>query len=316
LEYCLCSVRSVIIGRSRTYGWKGQHDTMPLSTTFVVSVQGGLPPERLQYFFYTHALTEAKKDGVAPEDVVHAILTGEVIEEYPDRQNERIVQMSRVWAPGRGRFDRDGFRCAGHTCHGKQCAGKGMSWMGSCCPASPEPTSVPTRTPQPPTATPTTPAPTVPPTSEPVWGDFKPLDATACGELADAMAEALGVPVTTEQALIEDYTTGKAGDGCQMTATGTGVEFDHVRVPFDALTAMLQARGWEEDLQYAAGGPGGVLAGYRQDTGLCLRQVSSGPSEEGLCSGDEPFVVCWENLTPEQRAFTVTLNCVWEVSAD
>jgi hypothetical protein len=39
-----------------------------------------------RYFFYTHALTEAKKDGIAPEDAVHAILTGEVIEEYSDRQ--------------------------------------------------------------------------------------------------------------------------------------------------------------------------------------------------------------------------------------
>ena len=32
------------------------------------------------------ALTEAKKDGVAPEDAVRAILTGEIIEEYPGRQ--------------------------------------------------------------------------------------------------------------------------------------------------------------------------------------------------------------------------------------
>ncbi len=39
-----------------------------------------------KYFFYIHALTEAKKDGVTPEDAVHAILTGEVIEEYSDRQ--------------------------------------------------------------------------------------------------------------------------------------------------------------------------------------------------------------------------------------
>jgi len=44
-------------------------------------------------FFYTHALTEAKKDGVAPEDVVHAILTGEVIEEYPDRQRVLVFAM-------------------------------------------------------------------------------------------------------------------------------------------------------------------------------------------------------------------------------
>jgi len=39
-----------------------------------------------QYFFYAHALTEAKKDDVAPEDIVYVILTGEVIEEYPERQ--------------------------------------------------------------------------------------------------------------------------------------------------------------------------------------------------------------------------------------
>ena len=34
-----------------------------------------------KYFFYAHALTEAKKDGITPEDAAHAILTGEVIEE-------------------------------------------------------------------------------------------------------------------------------------------------------------------------------------------------------------------------------------------
>lgn len=33
-----------------------------------------------KYFFYAHALTEAKKDGIEPEDAVRAILTGEVIE--------------------------------------------------------------------------------------------------------------------------------------------------------------------------------------------------------------------------------------------
>lgn len=192
--------------------------------------------------------------------------------------------------------------------------------LAGCCPAAPEPTSVPTQTPRSPTATPpaptVTPTPTllVLPTPEP-WGDFRPLDAAACGELADAMAEALGVPVTTEEALLEDYTTGRAGTGCQMTATGTGVEFDHVGVPFDALTAMLQARGWEEDIQYAGGGPGGVLAGYRQDTGLCLLQISSGPLEEGVCSEDEPFAVCWERLTPEQRAFAITLNCGLEITS-
>jgi len=46
-----------------------------------------------KYFFYTHALTEAKKDGVTPEDAVYAILNGEVIEEYPDRQRVLVFAM-------------------------------------------------------------------------------------------------------------------------------------------------------------------------------------------------------------------------------
>ncbi len=46
-----------------------------------------------RYFFYTHALTEAKKDGVEPEDAVRAVLTGEVIEEYPDRQRVLVFAM-------------------------------------------------------------------------------------------------------------------------------------------------------------------------------------------------------------------------------
>ncbi|HKZ84916.1 MAG TPA: DUF4258 domain-containing protein [Anaerolineae bacterium] len=41
-------------------------------------------------FYYTHALVEAKKDGVAPEDIVTVILTGEIIEDYPDRKRVLI----------------------------------------------------------------------------------------------------------------------------------------------------------------------------------------------------------------------------------
>ena len=38
------------------------------------------------YELYLHALTEARKDGVEPEDVVYVLLTGKIIEEYPERQ--------------------------------------------------------------------------------------------------------------------------------------------------------------------------------------------------------------------------------------
>jgi hypothetical protein len=44
-----------------------------------------------KYFFYVHALTEAKKDGVEPEDAIAAILSGKIIETYPERKRVLIL---------------------------------------------------------------------------------------------------------------------------------------------------------------------------------------------------------------------------------
>lgn len=38
-----------------------------------------------RYEFYGHALIEAKKDGVRASDILHVLMTGKIIEEYPDR---------------------------------------------------------------------------------------------------------------------------------------------------------------------------------------------------------------------------------------
>lgn len=38
-----------------------------------------------KYIFYKHALTEVKKDGIKPDDIVYIILTGKIIEEYPEK---------------------------------------------------------------------------------------------------------------------------------------------------------------------------------------------------------------------------------------
>lgn len=37
------------------------------------------------FAFYRHAITEAEKDGVSPQDAVDAILSGRVVEKYPER---------------------------------------------------------------------------------------------------------------------------------------------------------------------------------------------------------------------------------------
>jgi hypothetical protein len=52
-----------------------------------------------KYYFYVHALTEAKKDGVTPEDAVQVILIGEIIEEYSKRSRVLVYGMMSVQIP-------------------------------------------------------------------------------------------------------------------------------------------------------------------------------------------------------------------------
>lgn len=42
--------------------------------------------EKEAYYFYTHCLIEAKKDDVGPEDILYCLLTGKIIERYPQRK--------------------------------------------------------------------------------------------------------------------------------------------------------------------------------------------------------------------------------------
>lgn len=51
-----------------------------------------------RYEYYTHAITEAKKDGVEPSDIVFVLLTGKIIERYPERQRVLVCgeMMNRV----------------------------------------------------------------------------------------------------------------------------------------------------------------------------------------------------------------------------
>jgi hypothetical protein len=41
--------------------------------------------ENEKYEYYSHAITEAKKDGIEPEDIIYVLLIGKIIERYPER---------------------------------------------------------------------------------------------------------------------------------------------------------------------------------------------------------------------------------------
>jgi hypothetical protein len=135
-----------------------------------------------------------------------------------------------------------------------------------------------------------------------------------CGDLANFMAYKLGVEAATAEAPFEDYTTGKAGKGCQATATGTGLNFENLAVVADNLRGMLETRGWQEDSMYAADGPTGTATGFRKGDGLCLLNVGWEPSQDANCPQDQPISAC--QLAPEQQLYTIVLNCAQEISPE
>lgn len=144
-------------------------------------------------------------------------------------------------------------------------------------------------------------------------GVYQPLDAETCGALAEAMAHPLDVEVVTTQAPFQDYISGGFGVGCQMTATGTGLDFESFPVVAEALKAMLGEGGWEEDIQYAADGPTGTASDLRQANALCLMRVNWNPSEDAHCPEDQPISTC--ELKPEQRLYEIVLQCARDTSA-
>jgi len=149
----------------------------------------------------------------------------------------------------------------------------------------------------------------------PTEGDFQPLSPTACSDLADDVAQTLGVHVATTQAPFEDYRNRKTGRGCEITASGTGLDFESFRTGsedlfwtlFEELKAMLTAQGWQEDTTYQLDGPTGTGTGFHKERGLCLLIVGWQPSEDADCPTDQPIYAC--ELTPEQQIYTMVLNC-------
>lgn len=55
--------------------------------------------EKESYYFYTHCLVEAKKEGIGPEDILYCLLTGKIIEKYPERKRVLIYSILRDGIP-------------------------------------------------------------------------------------------------------------------------------------------------------------------------------------------------------------------------
>lgn len=132
--------------------------------------------------------------------------------------------------------------------------------------------------------------------------------ALLCNELANGLKIRLGVSVlVTAPAPFEDVVTGQSGTGCQAAASGTGLDFE-MDVAYNAVRELFETQGWRADINYDAGGPTGMLGGYRQDSALCLWLVEWRLAEDATCPDDQPISMC--ELAPEQKLYTVAVNCL------
>jgi putative hemolysin len=139
-------------------------------------------------------------------------------------------------------------------------------------------------------------------------GAYMPVPANVCEALkADAEA-ALGVVFAMSETPFLDYISQEGGSSCQLSTTGTGADFSDPAAVTDALKAAFV--GWEEDVQYAAGGPTGASIGMRRDAALLLILVEWTPDPAANCPDDQPISAC--ELTPEQKLFTVSVQAAMQ----
>jgi putative hemolysin len=135
-------------------------------------------------------------------------------------------------------------------------------------------------------------------------GAYMPIPDEACATLKSDAEAALGVSFTMTEAPFFDYLSQEGGAGCQLLAEGTGADFADPMTVVDALKAAFV--GWEEDMQYAAGGPTGMGIGMTRDAALLLILAEWKPDPAANCPDDQPISAC--ELTPEQQLYTVTVQ--------
>lgn len=149
--------------------------------------------------------------------------------------------------------------------------------------------------------------PTIPVTAREVRTDLQPLNPEQCDDLANNLKQ-LGAPVTTEQAPFQDQIAGNVGMGCQITASGTAVQFVSPKAVADRVRAFMTAQSWQEDSGYAADGPTGTATAFRKDTSMCLFSASWNLSPDVVCPPNQPVSEC--KAPAEKQIYTILLHCV------
>jgi hypothetical protein len=104
---------------------------------------------------------------------------------------------------------------------------------------------------------------------------YQSLEPAMCQTLQEMAQQALGVNFTMEvQAPFLDPISGESGQGCRLTATGTGKQFTS---PSAAVEALVSQSGFTEQPNYQADGPTGSATAAVRDMALMLISANWSP---------------------------------------
>jgi hypothetical protein len=151
--------------------------------------------------------------------------------------------------------------------------------------------------------------------SEARAGNFKPIPAGECQDLQGIAGKALGTAFTmNSDAPFVDLRTDEEGQGCTLTATGTGIDFP--KLPGELAKKLTHAfHGWKmvtDASVYAGFGADGGYVAMTRDSSLMVifagwDLTPEGEAEAEAKCPDVPVSEC-ETVKPEQKLYTIEIH--------
>jgi hypothetical protein len=131
------------------------------------------------------------------------------------------------------------------------------------------------------------------------------LPESLCQSFQESAAAALKIPIQIELAApFMDEMTGETGQGCALTGSGTGSNFES---PAQAVGLLKEAfLGFTELPAYQADGPTGTATALSRDSAILIIRVSWEPAPGTDCPSDQPISAC--SLKPEQKLYTISIQ--------
>ncbi len=109
--------------------------------------------------------------------------------------------------------------------------------------------------------------------------------------------------LTIKQEDFVDTISGDSGWGQAIITEGTGNDFASPATTAQILATILEGKGYQEDMAYAADGPTGTQRGFTKDKGLAMIDVNWKPAEDVVIDPNQPIEA--QDIAPEKMMYSV-----------